>query len=317
VLALLNVLISWGMNSVALTFDSLKCYFIFCSTILYIYLTVELEIDEKLSRMIVILGVIISALFPISAMLMDYTKHPYLTMNFSNPNLTGMYLAEAIFYALIGFAYLKKPVAKIFCVGLLIANIVLLTWTEARNSFLAVALCFAIILWYLLLWKKRIPNYVLAVSAILPFCFMFLYLAIVDSDFFNNMFAFLVDAGKPLNSRAVIWNRVLTQLGNNVLTGNYFLLMGNAHNSHLVLLASYSAPVMLLTVIYLYHAMKRVKQRCDTGMQTLCLATFLGTLFIGLGEGALFSGGMGLYIICCTPLLLPKTISKERSEKRD
>lgn len=314
IMALINVAISWTRNSVPLTFDSLENYFIFCATIICIYLSVEIEISEKYRQLLLGLCVMISALFPLAALLIDFVVEPYFTMNFSNPNLTGMFLAQAVFYAAIGIASVKKPIGKLLCIVLAVTNVVLLFWTEARNSILSVVLFSLLLIWLLTKNKKNIPDIILRVTAIFPALFIFIYMALIELEAVQETFDFVADVGKPLTSRVEIWTSLLEELGSYFMIGNYFVLNGNAHNSHLVVLVSYGVVVLALTIFYLYRAMERVNARCRTKSQMVCLTAFAGSLFIGMGEGALFSGGIGLYLMCCVPLLLGKSGYEQKSE---
>jgi hypothetical protein len=74
----------------------------------------------------------------------------------------------------------------------------------------------------------------------------------------------------------------------------------------MVVLCSFGIVVLFLVMRFLYVVMVRVNRQCETRKQLICLAAFFGTVFMGLGEGGLFSGGVGINVISCMPLLLAR-----------
>ena len=87
-------------------------------------------------------------------------------------------------------------------------------------------------------------------------------------------------------------------------TGDYANLDGNAHNSHMVLLCSFGIVILILTIIFTYNITIEISKKAKNKFQTLCLAAFYASIFMGFGEGALYSGGLGLYILCGIFLVL-------------
>lgn len=147
-----------------------------------------------------------------------------------------------------------------------------------------------------------------------PLMFLLLYLQLIEWDAIKETFNFMVEEGKPLTSRVEIWRNILRDLKGYYLTGDYFELGGNAHNSHMVVLASFGTVALLLVIYYLYLILKEANSKCATKKQMICLLAFCCSLFMGMGEGALFSGGLCLYVMCCTPLLLARASEKNNTE---
>lgn len=308
VISFLSVLFSWQRNREALTFETLKSYFIFCATILYMYMMAKIEINRDTAYRILGVGVVISALYPAGYLYFGFSnsKYGYFTMNFSNPNLTGIFLLQAVLFAILGTVLAKKRIIKGICVGLAAIDLLFLYWTEARNDLISFTLIALMAVGIFLKQQNKLPKWVLFFLTIYPLVFMILYLKLVNMAVVQESFDFMVEDGKPLTSRVLVWSLRLYGLKGHYLTGDYFNLGGNAHNSHLVILVSFGVIVLALVVWYLYRILEKIDHVCESPKQVLCLLAFCGTLFTGMGEGALFSGGVGLYIVGCTPLLLAR-----------
>lgn len=308
-LSFVSVMISWGVNTNAkLSFEAIKPYMIFCCTILFSYILLEIRLPQKSIKSLLYLSVLIAFLFPLGRFWFGFSKMDgeLFYMNFSNPNLTGMFLLQASMCSTIGIVLLKTPFWKIMCAVALLLNIQMMEWTKARNSLIALTAFFFIGLWSFLKTKTKLPKWLLALTAIFPLLFVPLYLGTIELIESRGMFSSLVSEGKSLHSRVRIWEALLGEVKGHVLTGDYFQLAGNAHNSHVVVLCSFGLIVLCLVIRFLFVVMNRVNGQCRTSKQLLCLAAFFGTIYMGLGEGALFSGSMGLYIVACIPLLLAR-----------
>ena len=70
--------------------------------------------------------------------------------------------------------------------------------------------------------------------------------------------------------------------------------MAQLHNTHVDILATYGILVFILICIYLYHLMCRVQNKNED--QSISLWAFVCTTLLGVGEAALFSGGLGIYL---------------------
>ena len=65
----------------------------------------------------------------------------------------------------------------------------------------------------------------------------------------------------------------------------------------------------LFTNYFMYKLCCAVNENCKTKKSLYCLAAFFGVVFMGIGEGALFSGAMGLYIMACGFIYLARCYS--------
>ena len=152
--------------------------------------------------------------------------------------------------------------------------------------------------------KYRISPWILKFVAVFPLIFVWLYLNYVtvlhvkDDTMMNH-------EGKSIMSRTHIWNYIFDHLEiHNYIFGNYPMLQGNVHNSHLAVLASFGVIVAILFVVFLYKVMKSCSENISSYKQAVCLVGFMGTIFIGMAEGALVCGSLGWCIPACTFLCL-------------
>lgn len=299
----------------SLSFQYLKEYFIFIATLLLMFLWSNTKINNKTIQFVLKFNIGISALYPIA-----YKFFPRegafndLSLNFSNPNLTGMWILQSLLYLALGFLNLQKRFWKFVCVALFIINFYLLNLTGARNCMLSLLLFAVMIVWLLIKRSNKFPKFILIFVNIAPICFVPIYLCFINSVIEKGWLSFLISEGKPLDSRVAIWTRILKTLKGYWLTGKYPEIAGNLHNSHLVLLASYGLVVLFLVIIITYYISVRVNNEITSKKQEYALAAFFACLFMGFGEGALFSGGQGIYIMVCGFLLLARADCNENEQ---
>ena len=62
------------------------------------------------------------------------------------------------------------------------------------------------------------------------------------------------------------------------------------------ILASYGIIVFVMVCIFLYGVMRRKQERKQSYTQTIALVGFICALLLGIGEAALFSGGLSVYL---------------------
>ena len=86
--------------------------------------------------------------------------------------------------------------------------------------------------------------------------------------------------------------------------------MSQMHNTHLDILVSYGTVILILTC-YLLHSVIRSADGENMKEETMVRLCFCGTIIMGMGEAALFSGGLGIYLFAGMFLLL---CNRDRSE---
>lgn len=236
----------------------------------------------------------------------------YLTFGFTNPNLAAMVLS--CLYMLQGcrlFGTERKR--RAVHLGLAAVLMFFLWQTRSRNCLLAAAVFTAG--WVLLAFCKGkrlwVPGWLAATVSVLPGLFVVGYLGLVSMEEVPEFVTFFLGEGKRLDSRMAVWGPALEALRDSPIIGAYCRISGGAgssqmHNSHLDIAASYGVPVLVLSCLllgaYLYQGGREYPDR-----ERFCATLAFGCcLLLGLGEAAVFSGGLGIYLFAGMFLLLAK-----------
>ena len=165
--------------------------------------------------------------------------------------------------------------------------------------------CFLYISFFYLLLKKRKKFYLIEsfFFSVIPFFYALLYLNVVSNPKFIEIFSFAVSEGKPLNSRDAIWNVSLDFFFKSPIVGAYNnVFNGQLHNTHIDILVSYGVVSFVLFITFITCILDRIEMKSKD--QKLYVSMFLALLFCGIGEAALYSGCLGLYIAVGLFLLL-------------
>ncbi len=314
--SLVCVLINSFADHANLTFNNLKNYLMFCSTIIFMFLMLNIRTDRKTADKILIFNIFIAALYPIAYRYFpQHSAHRDLTLNFSNPNLAGMWILQSLLYLVLAILILKPKLLKSLAAIIFALNFILLEETAARNCMIALILFIAICVWIFFKQNPKFSKPLIFGVNILPISFLFIYLKLIDIVVANATFDFLLGEGKSLTSRVEIWERNLRKLENCWLIGSYYTAAGNTHNAHLVILGSFGAVTLILSIWFMYKLCSIVNNQCTSKKSLSCLTAFFAVIFMGFGEGALFSGAMGLYIMACGFIYLARCdFSKEPND---
>jgi len=121
----------------------------------------------------------------------------------------------------------------------------------------------------------------------------------------------LFSEAKALSSRTEVWTNAFEMIKAHSITGAYYQISDGTgssqmHNTHIDVWASYGTIVFILLIIYLIRIVISISEKCTLKLQTISVIAFLGIIVMGTGEAALFSGGVGIYILSCSFLLLAK-----------
>ncbi len=307
----INVIINSLFTTKNINFEYFKCYFIFSSTIMLFGLSIGIKLNRRTCNWVFFIQILICLIY-----IYTYNFVPNLntnlimsglTLNFSNPNLTGMFLLQSVLFMSIGVLYFKRTILKLICGALLLIMIKYTLETGARNAIIAYSLFLVISIIYFLKRDFKMPKWFSVFLNCVPLIFVPLYLGTID--FINNSgwFDFLISEGKNLNSRVNVWNMFFDRFDNSWIIGNYANCMGNAHNAHLVLLFSYGVFVLILTLVFNSLITIKMSKNITNRFQGFGLAAFFATVFMGIGEGSLYSGGVGLYIFPAIFIMLANT----------
>ena len=123
-----------------------------------------------------------------------------------------------------------------------------------------------------------------------------------------SLFSFLESAGKDLTSRMEIWLRALRLWLSSPIFGAYAqassgLGSSQFHNTHIDILVSYG-PIVLCIVCFALYSLIYMSGKRQSRQQFLFTIGFTCEIILGVGEAAIFSGGLGVYLYAGTFLLL-------------
>ena len=206
-----------------------------------------------------------------------------------------------------------------FCVCLFAVLVFFLLKTKSRNALLVFIafIVLAIVAWFYLKKRNRLSRWLALLIAVWPLIFAGLYFAVLTSDWFVNALSFMVEDGKNLDSRVDIWQYAFDTIRDWPVFGGYYQVtvgaeLGHMHNTHVNTLASHGPVVLVLLCALLYrllHGCCLKNYGC-----TLYLVGFVCVLLLGMGESALFSGGLSFYIFAGLFLILARS-GEEETEK--
>ena len=306
--SLICVAISFIYNDKSVDFDSLKEYFIFLAAIIFMYLCCYIEINSRTMHFILkfnlVIGFMYYLAYKFAPKINNFTVG--LDFNFGNPNFAGMWIFQSLLYCTLAFLIYKQPIMRVISGTVVLLLLVMLNKTSARNCQIAYVLFIGICIWRTTKKSGKISKKIIFLINVLPILFVFLYLNYIRVIIEKGWFSFLVSKGKSLDSRVKIWTRFFEKLGNRWVTGEYITCLGNSHNAHMVILCSYGLVTLILTIFFTYNVSTYVNEKASDKRNGYCLAAFFATMFMGFGEGALFAGGIGLYVMACSYLCMSR-----------
>ena len=234
--------VATAIHSRGFPFEYYKKMIIFMCTMLFMLAVVNIKPDKKMVEWILIVNLVIAAFYPILHILGYGTKRgEALVFNFTNPNLTGMYIIHSILYCILAFDYFKNKIIKTLCGGLIVLLAIFDYLTMARSSLIALA--FFLILYFYNKYRKnkvKVTEIFSLCVILFPIVFAFIYLILYSFDLLS-IFSFAeMGEGKGLNSRVRIWTAAFETIKENFFIGNYIVLWDDQlHNTHLDVLAAY------------------------------------------------------------------------------
>jgi hypothetical protein len=310
------IAVVYSGSSISLSFDYLRKYLFFCSTVIFLFVVSRTEVNKKTISSILIINMVLVTYYIYSyfsgvgrAYFNSYASK-YLTFNFTNPNLTAIFLLQSILYLFIAMVFFQSKMIKLLCVVLAVPMTYFLYETEARTCMIALAA-------YLLLvgytqFKKTIKfnRLIIVIVTLFPIIIAFAYMYMINNDSMGTL-NFMASEGKEVYSRNRVWTYAFEAINAHPMLGAYFQISGGSgisqmHNTHLDVWASYGTYVFLLLMFYLMRIVIRISVGCTTKFQTISLMAFFAVIVMGMGEAAVFSGGQGIYILSCSFLLLAR-----------
>lgn len=313
-LAFFNVLVNALMSSETIWgFDYFKKVFIFISFILFLHFSYNDPVNGKTIEMVMIIPCIAGILLIISYYFLGNTATYArgITLNFSNPNFTGMWLLHIAIYMFIFMTDSERnPLCRIVVAASFFITSWLIVLTLARSCLfgliLFVLLCLARKTFHIEFARKS--SFILLI-VLFPIIFVAVYLGIVEAEWFNEMFSFMVSPGKSLTSRKYIWGRAIEALSNHFVLGNYSGAsngtgMAQMHNMELDVLVSYGLLPFCLFLDVLNYACKKTARVALQDKQYYALCGFLAIIVVGVFEAGIVAGAMGLNFLTAGLLVL-------------
>lgn len=288
---------------------------IFSSSSLMIPFIAAIEINRRHVNWILGTNLCIAAIYPL--MYFGLSDPGYLgrllTLHFSNPNLTAMFLLHSVLYCAIALYYFKKKLFRLIILALMLMLVYFIYLTEARSCYLSLAFFAVLVLLNVGLKKDvRFSRGISLLILLLPLILAIGYLFAAKSGLLERFFSFFaLGAGKTLTSRVEIWSETLVDFIESPLLGDYYGIsdgtgMSQMHNTHLDILASYGIAPFVMFMMLLHKGVTRILPLAVTNFSRMALFAFFTVILQGTFEAALVSGGVGLYIMSFGFLLLAK-----------
>ena len=326
-IAFINVLINAGLNDVDLSISYLRKVIMFGMSLMFFQTAYRARIGKNVVRIIngaadflTVFFVVMYFLGGAEMYLINGLMSNYLTFHFSNPNLTGLFLTCLYMLELYRLFRPQKWYWKLLHLGMSGLLVWLILETESRNCLLVVAMFAAACVCVALCGYRDlyIRKWFAAVAAAFPAIFVIGYLALISSQWIQNIFAFLIGVGKKLDSRVVVWQPALDQVRNSPLIGGYCEISngtgaGQMHNTHLDIAGAYGVLVLILVCVLLARYIYQGGRRHTSKETFIHILGFVCALMLGIGEGALFSGGLGIHIFAGAFLLLANQEGTEKT----
>ena len=209
-----------------------------------------------------------------------------LTLGYTNPNETGMYLLITFFILLVAFFDHKKWWQKGLYAAATAANMYFIMLTDSRACIILAWIALVVTVFNLDTYCGRIiQRIVLAVPA------FFLVLSLI----FPNFLARLTVMGEIADTgRSAMFSAVIGAMKPiHYLIGNFFHYPGsNLHNSYISLLAMFGLPVTVLYLRFMGLALSHYHTRITTKSTRIAFMCFLCVILHGVAEAAFLVSGV-------------------------
>lgn len=318
IIAGVSVLIDLIVSDGTPSFAYMKKLIMFAMSVMFLQTAYKFQIGKKMVRYIDRLADMLTLFLIFMYFADNSTMHllngyvtRYLTFRFDNPNITGLFLT--CLYMLEMYRLFARERWYFKMVHIIMAAF--LAWfileTQSRNCLLVIAVFTAICFWleFRSRRKLRITKGWARIIAWFPLIFVAGYMLLIYTPWIQNVFSFLVDVGKSLDSRMKIWTKAIENIWISPLFGRYYSVSegtGTAqlHNTHLDIAVSYGIPVLLIVCSLLSRYLYQGGRYYDDKMSFSYILSFSCAIMLGVGEAALFSGGLGIYVFVGLFLML-------------
>lgn len=317
-LAVVNVILNLWINGGTLSFDFFRKVIMFSMSLMFLQTANRFRVGQEIVDFMTRIADLLTLFF----VLMYFWNRPamhvingyvtgYLTFGFSNPNTTGLFLTCLYMLELYRLYTREVWYLKTLHVGMACVLFWFVFETQSRNCLLVMLLFTVYCLWLVFRSKRmlRVTGFWAGMIAWFPLTFAALYMTVIYTPWIQRIFGFAVSAGKNLDSRVDIWTNTLSYIKHSPLIGSYYEISGGTgvaqmHNSHLDIAASYGIAVLVLVCVLLTRYLLQRGRVYESKERYIYMLGFSCTLLLGLGEAALFSGGLGIHLFAGMLLML-------------
>lgn len=232
-----------------------------------------------------------------------------ICLNLVNPNAAGLWVT-CIFIVLLYSSFLFKKFNRILFIAVAIGLLPIILATQSRNSFFACVLFVFGLIFTKVFRIKRVPNWILAIIAVLPLIVFAFYMFVIveNMSFWEDLFSFN-STEKDLGTRVSIWRGVINNFDNCFWLGDYHKYYNSQqHNSLLTVFCRFGAFVTILVCVSIYQSLKNL-QNNSSFYAALSLSAIY---FTGCFEASIFVGIAGMYLML---LIIPACASSDNSKQ--
>lgn len=313
-LAIVNVVLNAGISAEAvLGFNYFKKVIMFAAFILSLYFAQEDEVSESAYKTALLLPCICAVGLVFSYFIAGNTVMygGGITLGFSNPNFTGMWLLHLLIYMFLFVVSCEyKLWIRVLAAAMLIPIAWLLVQTRARSCLVGLVVFAGLIVLGLIFKPRRILRpVILAVIILFPILVVVVYQSLLEASWFQNLFAFLTYEGKGLDARLRVWNPAILSLKEHVLLGDYCGISDGTgssqlHNTHLDVVCSYGLIPFLLFLKVLFGEGKKMLSGCTAYFNYFAICGYFAIIATGAFEAAVVAGAMGMNLLTAGLVLL-------------
>lgn len=318
--AIVSVLVNGLANPVVtFSFDYFKKLIFFCTSVIYFEIASRISLTTSAAKVIkwIILSMVIILLIDYY-LLQNRTMYGfYLTLGFTNPNFTSMWLMHLCLFMVYYFSLSSRIICKLGYAVAFLLTVNIIFPTLNRSTLVVLVLFFILVVIGVFNRKKTFPSIVLFIIVLVPFIFFLLYQSFLSNKALVELFNFAVSEsqGKSLDTRLIIWDYA-TQLLNNMgwLFGDYASLhfsnstgMLQMHNSHLDILVSYGIVTFALFIAFQYVLLRRINDHDLDWPRYIAFCGFISVILLGMFEAGIYAGCTGLNFLSGLFLILANT----------
>ena len=314
VLSVINVVLNALLSPIAqVNFNYFKKLIMFISAIAFFHILDSNEIEGIEQKVALRFGLAITFIFPIAYFALNIRTllGRYLTMGFTNPNFTAIWILHGFLFAAVAFFKSERTRIKALLAIVGIALLYIATLTLNRAIWVSIVMFALLVL--LGITKKFIGlnKTIITILVIIPIAFVVVYHSLLSNSLFRQTFSFMVSEGKGLASRMFMWDFAAEKLRRGWMIGDYSGIsygtgVSQMHNTHLDVLCSYGIVPFVLFIIIMRRIIISVSTNVKTFSQHVSLCAFLSIILFGIFEASLFSGCTGLNYLTGVFLMLSK-----------